>query len=120
MGVKVEVGVRVALAHFAEVAHRQQGVEHAEGVGQHDAAHVHGEYFIDHFIDVFLAGAHAVRPVFQIDVDADAEALRVFHLAAYVGQVFVGCFAQLQRAVALGAFAKQVDDAAAATVYPVD
>ena len=95
MGMEVEVAVGVARAHLTEIADGRERVEHAQRVGQHEAAHAVVLEGIDQGEDILLVVAYAVAPVFQIDVDGHTLRCGVAYLAEDVGDVLFGRLAQL-------------------------
>ena len=120
VSVEVEVERRVTPAHFAEETHGRERVEHAERVGQHEAAHRLLAECIDELVDILGRVFHSVGPVFEVHIHGDAQFLGEADIPADVRDVLFRRFVELKFAVAAGAFAEQVNDAATAVLDPVE
>ena len=89
VGMEVEVKVRIARCHHAHEGGCERRIEYAECVGQHESSDAFVLERVDECHDVVGAVLHSVRPVFEVDVDIDAELACVVEAALDVGYVFL-------------------------------
>ena len=118
--VEIEVQVRVAFHHLAEELDGLQRVHYAQRVGQHEPLYIGIAQRVDHHIDVVRRVFHAVAPVFEIEIDADAALLGILQRPAYFPDVLLRSLVELMGAVLQRPFGQQIDDPAATLGNPVD
>ena len=78
MGMEIEMRLRIALHHLAEILDDLQGIHHTQGIRQHETLDIRCHQLVHQLIDVFGRILHTVRPVFQIQIHADALAGSIF------------------------------------------
>jgi hypothetical protein len=105
------VDVAPGVGHQADVARGLVRREGPQRVGQVDALDGQLAQRLHHREDVVEGIAHAVRPVFEVDVHRDARLVggedRLLHALA----VLLGCLAELFAAVLFRTFGQQVHHA---------
>ena len=119
MGMEVEVRIGIAAQHLTEELDDLQGVHDAQRVGQHEAAHGCIDERIHELIDVLGRVLHAARPVFQVQVHADALVVGLAQRGLNVGNMSLGRLAQLLATVPQRALSQQVEGLAAGTLHPL-
>ena len=119
---EVKVYVRIAFHHLAEVLNDLQRVHHTKCVRQHESPDrlMVCDQRIHHLIDIVWRILHAVRPVFQIEIDTQSTLGGIGYLLLNVFNMFFGHLVQLMSAMLQRALCQQVDDPAATVGYPVN
>ena len=120
VGMEVETKSRVALCHLFEVSSRKHWVEDAECVGQHEPINAFVFQCINKLENILWGVLHSVGPVFQIEVDADAEFLCIGNRTLYVSYVFLQSLLQLIAAMPFGTLTEQVDHPTTCVVDPIE
>ena len=119
MGMEVETARRIALHHLSHEAGKFHRIEDSECVGQHDAFYRHLAKLVHQGKDVIGTVLHAVAPVLEIDIDADALLLSIVNRATEIADVLLECLVQLAFTMLPAPFAKEVHALAAALHNPV-
>ena len=121
MSMEVEMHIRITLHHLPEVLNDLQGIHHPQGVRQHETFDdLCRHKAIHQLINVFGRILHAIRPVLQIEVDADALAGSIFQFLLDVADMFLRCFLQLKRAMLQRALGQKIHHPTPTRGYPVD
>ena len=68
VGMEVEMQIRIALHHLAEILNHLKRVHNSQSIRQHKAFHFSGAQGIHHLIDVFGRVLHTVAPVLEIEI----------------------------------------------------
>ena len=100
MGMEIEAQVRVALNDVGAEFQRQVGRKYAKRVWQHETADWLGSKAIEHLIYVFWRVNHAIRPIFEVDIDLKTASVRQLYVVANVVDMLFGRFLQLRCYVA--------------------
>ena len=75
---------------------------------------------IHELIDILGRILHAIRPVFQVEVDAQSFLMCISYLATYVGNMLLGSLVQLCGTMLQRTFGQQVDNFSATVGNPVN
>ena len=116
---EVEMRVRIAFHHFPHEFNDLQRVQHPQRIGQHIPLYVGPDQCVHQLKHIFGRIFHAVAPVLQVDVHLHVLHVCVVHHCQNIFDMFFGQLLQLAGAMLQRAFAQQVNDAAAGSVYPV-
>ena len=119
MGVEIEMGIRIALHHLAEVLDTLQGIHDAQGIGQHKPADADIAEPIHHIVDIRGRILHTIRPVFQIEIDCQAFPASVLHLMDDILEMLLRCLVKLFLAMAQRALGQKVDSLTTTGFHPV-
>ena len=120
VGMEVEVGIGITLDHLTEVFDALQGVHDTERVGQHEATDATVAEGIHELIDIEGRVFHAVRPVFEVEIDGESLLTGIVYLTEDILDMGLGRLLQLFLTMAQRAFRQEVDGLAATTPDPID
>ena len=120
MGVEIEAQMRVARHQIAAETLGVVGIEHAQRIGAQETLHGGVGQSVEHGIHVVGRVAHAVGPVFEVEVHAHVPIDSGENLGADIRQVLFGRASQLSLAMSAGAFGQQVHHTASGRAQPVE
>ena len=118
MKIKLQVGITAG--HLTHECGCQLRIEDAQRVGQHETLHTTILQRIHKAKHIVRAVLHAVRPILQIEVHANAQLLGIADALLDVRHMLLQRLLQLVLAMTLTTLAEQVDVAAFAVVDPVE
>ena len=119
MCMEIETALRIALHHLSHETGKLYWIEDAECVGQHDALYRHLAKLVHQGKDIVGTVLHAVAPVFEIDIYADALLLSIVNRATDIAGMLFECLVQLAFTMLPAPLAKEVHALAVALHNPV-
>jgi len=117
---EIETQFRIAGGHLDTEVIRFLRVQDAQRIGQHKPFDRFLTERIDHLVNVLRRMAHAVGPVFQVQVDIDTHLPGIGNYLFYIVEMFFRCFAELFGHMLIRAFTQQVDHAASCILNPLE
>ena len=120
VGMEVEMQIRIALHHLAEILNHLKRVHNTQSIRQHKAFHFSGAQGIHHLIDVFGRVLHTVAPVLEIEIHRDTTRAGIEDSVDNVGNMLLGSLAQLLCAMLERALGEEVHRLASTLHNPVD
>ena len=100
------MAIGVSFHHFVEVVDHFQRIQHTQGVGKHESLNGGFHEMVHEMEDIVWRTAHAIAPVFKIDVHLHTDRLSIIDGLDYVCNVLIGSLAQLLHTVLLRPFAE--------------